>query len=220
MQQPASNLDSFLEFWPDAEFKLPVGAGSDFGGSGGEAHHQLGSPLVATEGMRLPHEAAHNGDAIQHPAGHLAGLYGNGVAVDQPQFHQQQVRQTRRESGATSQARRCCRPNQSPVRLSVCLLATQDAAFSLPGTAAAAAPPAGAFGAPGPAALPVDSYTSSYGTEAAAGGGLGSAGLMMYPSFQPAGAKAEGEAEPGWHHPHLVLCLPAPVHTTLIKLFA
>jgi hypothetical protein len=61
------------------------------------------------------------------------------------------------------------------------------------GAAAAAAAAGPPYGAPGPVVLPVDSYTSSYGNEAAAGGGLGSAGLMMYPSFQPAGAKAEGE---------------------------
>jgi hypothetical protein len=45
--------------------------------------------------------------------------------------------------------------------------------------------------AAGPAGLPVDSYTSSYGTNTA-GGGL-AATPLMYPSFQLPGAKPEGE---------------------------
>lgn len=46
-------------------------------------------------------------------------------------------------------------------------------------------------GAGPPAGLPVDSYTSSYATNAAAGG-VGAAPLM-YPSFQLPGAKPECE---------------------------
>lgn len=62
--------------------------------------------------------------------------------------------------------------------------------MALAGGAAAAPSPMLPAGA-GPSALPVDSYTSSYGTNAAAGA-LGAAPLM-YPSFQLPGAKPEGE---------------------------
>lgn len=116
MQQPAD----LLEFWPgDAEFKLPVGNGELCGPSGeqDQHHHQALGLFHPAAPMGLPHETAHNGDAIQHSAGHLAGLYGSGVG---DHLHQQ-VCQDKRESGTTSQARRCCRPDQSPVgRLCVC----------------------------------------------------------------------------------------------------
>lgn len=73
---------------------------------------------------------------------------------------------------------------------------------------AAAVPPPMLPAAAGPSALPVDSYTSSYGTNAG-GGGLGAAPLM-YPSFQLPGAKPEGEGhglmELLWLQPYL-LCI-------------
>lgn len=85
MQQPAiEGRDDFLEFWPDSEFRLPVG--TDLGASGEEPQqHHLGLPLAGQ--MVLPQEATQNGDARQHPAGQLAGLYGRVPPADQ--FHQQ-----------------------------------------------------------------------------------------------------------------------------------
>lgn len=175
---------NWLEYWPESEFRLDQTA----------PHMDLADLALPVGGVV---QQPHNGGVAQH-AGHLRDAFGaaaaGGVAqglADHPAAFKVCIWVSARNSQAP-------RPSWRAIYqglVGVLPLQGGDVSFlstsSMAGAAAVAAVATSMLprAAATPAALPVDSYASSYATDPA--GGLG-AQPLMYPSFQLPGAKPEG----------------------------
>jgi hypothetical protein len=164
-----------LQYWPESgEFSLA-------NPPGGGLHAEL------LPGSNLAPQTHNRG--VEAPSGTSADPYVGSLptgAVDRAAKFQVSYRDTEAHQPQSQRTLLILHP--------VCLCdRLQDASFlstaNLAG--AATAVPAQMLPAGPSAGLPGDSYTSSYGTNAA--GGSAGAAPLMYPSFQLPGAKPEGE---------------------------